>query len=738
MSDDRTGGRLGASGWRLLVVAVFVVSLMATLLGRLYTVQVVGAEGYEAAAATNRVREIVTPAVRGLVLDDQGRPLITNRSALVVSVSRTQLIDSPDGGRALVQRLATLLGLPFEQVWGRTQLCGTEGAPKAPACFNGAPYQPVPVAEDVAPRVALQIMERQEDFPGVTAELQAVRAIPKPLGVNAAHLLGYLGPVTEDELKASSEAARDGRTELQRTDLVGRAGLEAQYDEALRGTPGITRVAVDIRGRVTGEISSTPPAPGSYLVTNIDARVQRAAEKALSKAIHDARKRIDRGTGRPLKADSGAAVVLDVRTGGVVAMASYPTYDPRIWLGGITTKQLASLTDESAGTPLVPRATQGQFPPASTFKVISLPAAVQSGYDLHGTYECGSSYQVGARAFHNYESEAYGRIDLHRAIVVSCDTIFYKFAYETWLRLGGLDAKSDAKDPFVHMAKAFGLGRRTGIDLPDDGSGRIPDRAWKKAYWAQTKDYYCAKAKDGFPEVADKDPSRARYLTQLSKENCRSGYQFRAGDEANFSIGQGDVTVTPLQLALVYSAIANGGTLWTPHVGKAVMSPSGELVSAVKPTKAGTVPVRKDVMRFLQKALRGVVTSGTGAGVFAGYPVPVSGKTGTGEVYGKQATSWFASYAPSDKPQYAVVVVVSQGGTGASTSAPAVRTIYDALFGVKDGKVVPKAAAQPGAHPPRRLPVVRPDGRLQTPEGPVAANEGLPDARRSTVPRQAS
>jgi penicillin-binding protein 2 len=189
-------------------------------------------------------------------------------------------------------------------------------------------------------------------------------------------------------------------------------------------------------------------------------------------------------------------------------------------------------------------------------------------------------------------------------------------------------------------------------------------------------------------------------------------------------------------MAMVYAAIANGGTLWTPHVGKAVMSPSGELVSAVKPKKAGTVPVRKDVMTFLQKALRGVVTSGTGAGAFAGFPVPVSGKTGTGEVYGKQATSWFSSYAPSDKPQYAVVVVVSQGGTGASTAAPVVRKIYATLFGVTGDKVVARKAAQPGAHPPKGLPVVRADGRIQTPKGPVDANEGLPDARR--VPRRAA
>ncbi|GAA4358928.1 penicillin-binding protein 2 [Angustibacter luteus] len=721
----RTTGR----GTRLLVVGVFVLSLMVTLGARLFTVQVVGADGYRAAASTNREREIVTPAVRGLVLDDRGRPLISNRSALVVSVSRTTLLDSADEGRALITRLATALRLPFATVWGRTQLCGTKGAPKAPICFNGAPYQPVPVAQDVDPRIALQIMERSEDFPGVTAELQAVRTIPEPLGVNAAHLLGYLGPVTDAELKASSAAAREGRAELQRTDRVGRAGLEKEYDTALRGSPGVTDVGVDIRGRVTGELSSTEPVAGNYVVTSVDAKVQAATEKALAKGIKEARKRTDRGSGKKTKADSGAAVVMDVRTGQIVAMASWPTYDPKVWLGGITDTELAGLTDERAGTPMVSRATQGLFPPASTFKVVSLPAAVQSGYNLHGSYQCGSSYQVGERAFHNYESEAYGTIDLHKAIVVSCDTIFYKFAYETWLRLGGSDNHSDARDPFVAMAKAFGLGKDTGIDLPDDVAGRIPDRAWKQAYWEDTRKYYCGKAKSGFPEVAKDDPSRAAFLTQLAKENCADGNVFRGGDAANFAIGQGDVSVSPLQMVRVYAAIANGGTLWTPHLGKAIVSPAGKVVQRIAPKKAGTVPLRHDVLKFLQSALRGVVTSGTGRGVFAGFPVPVAGKTGTGEVYGKQATSWFSSYAPSNNPQYAVSVVVSQGGTGATTAAPIVRDIYSAIYGVQGNRIVKSKAALPGGRPPAALPTIRPDGTIQTPEGPVASTQGLPDPR---------
>ncbi len=718
------------SNARLLGVGVFVISLMITLVGRLFTVQVIGADGYRAAAATNREREIVTPAVRGLVLDDRGRPLIANRSALVVSINRTVLIDSEDGGRALVARLAKALGLPFKTVWGRTQLCGTRGAPKAPICYNGAPYQPVPVAQDVTPRVALQIMERSEDFPGVTAELQAVRTIPRPLGVQAAHVLGYLGPVTDAELKASSQAARDGRAELQRTDRVGRAGLEKQYDAALRGTPGVTRVGVDIRGRVTGELSNTEPVPGNYLVTSIDAKVQTATEKALAEGIAAARSRPDPDGNGLLKADSGAAVVMDVRTGQLVAMASWPSYDPRVWLGGITDGELARITDEQAGTPLVSRVTQGLFPPASTFKVVSLPAAVQNGYDLGGRYECGSSYDVGERAFKNYESQAYGLIDLNKAIVISCDTIFYKFAYETWLRQGGSETRSDRDDPFIKMAKDFGLGRPTGIDLPDDADGRIPGREWKQAYWKDTREYYCKKARTGFPEVAGQDPSRAAFLKQLAKENCADGYVFRGGDAANFSIGQGDVTTSPLQMTGVYAAIANGGTLWTPQVAKAVISPSGEVVKRMAPKRAGTVPLRPDVLALLRDSLRGVVTSGTAAGAFGGFPVPVSGKTGTGEVYGKQTTAWFCSFAPSDKPQYAVSVVISQGGTGGSTAAPIVRDIYSAIYGVRGSAVSGSAAALPGGRPPSGVPKIRPDGAIVTPEGPVAATQGLPDQRR--------
>ena len=292
---------------------------------------------------------------------------------------------------------------------------------------------------------------------------------------------------------------------------------------------------------------------------------------------------------------------MDVRTGGIVAMASWPSYDPNIWVGGISTKDYKSITSKKNNYPNQSRAFQGEFAPASTFKAVTLPAAVKAGYSVNGSYDCPSAYSIGGTPKRNYESQGYGVISMHRAIEVSCDTVFYKFAYETWLRMGGLKAKKNAKDPFTQMAKAFGLGRTTGLDLPGESDGRIADRAWKRAYWKATKDFYCAKAKTGYPEVASKDPRRAAYLVQLSKENCADGCAYRGGDAANFAIGQGDTTTTPLQMARVYAAVANGGTLVTPHIGRAVITPEGELVRQIEPEPAGRVPASAATLKWLRR-----------------------------------------------------------------------------------------------------------------------------------------
>ena len=649
---------------RFLAVGAVVALLFVVLFGRLGQVQLTEHGDYAAAASRLNTREVVVPAVRGRILDRSGTPLADNTSVTVVTVERRVVADSRDGATDVLTRVAATIDRPVEDLLARTHLCGAPGAPAAPACWAGSPQVPIPVASGVDPQRALSLVERPDLFPGVAVEALPVRRYPAPLGVNAAHLLGYLGRATGDEVESGRVGADD---------LVGRAGLEQQYDAALRGTPGRTTVAVDARGLVTGVVERVDPVPGRDLVTSIDASVQAATEKALAREMSAARS-------RGLPADSGAAVVLDVTTGRVVASASAPTYDPNVWTGGISATEYAALTSRSAGTPLLSRVTGSAMAPASTLKALSVPAAVAAGHSLSRTYECGSSYRIGNREFRNFESRGYGPITLHKALEISCDTVFYDVAYRSWLALGGL-AGADARDPFIRTVRDFGLGSRSGIDLPGESAGRVPDRTWKRSVWEETKDDTCARATSGYPEVARADPSRAAYLLALAKENCVSGAQFRAGDAANFSIGQGDVATTPLQMGVAYAAIAGGGVVRTPRVGVATVDPVTGTSRRVAPGATRTAALPSDVADYVRSGLRAVVVSGTAEQAFAGMPAdwPVSGKTGTAEVFDRSDTSWFLSYAPTNRPRYAVSVAVSQGGHGSETAAPVARSIHEAL-----------------------------------------------------------
>ncbi|MFW5471888.1 penicillin-binding protein 2 [Knoellia sp. CPCC 206450] len=651
---------------RFVAVAAVVGLLFVVLFGRLGQVQLTEHSDYTAAAALLNTREVVVPAVRGRILDRSGRALADNTSVTVVTLERRVVADSPDRARALLARVAEVVNRPVEELVGRTHLCGEAGAPRAPACWAGSPQVPIPVASGVDPQRALSLVEQPDRFPGIAVEAVPVRRYPAPSGVNAAHILGYLGRATEQEVAASSGT-------VTADDLVGRAGLEQQYDAVLRGTPGRTVVSVDPRGLVTGVVSRVEPVPGRDLVTSLDAGVQTATEKALAREMAAARK-------RGLPADSGGAVVLDVTTGQVVASASAPTYDPNVWTGGISAKSYAALTAAGAGTPLISRVTASAMAPASTLKALSVPAAVAAGNSLTRSYECGSSYRIGNRSFRNFESRGFGPITFHRALEVSCDTVFYDVAYRSWLALGGLNGR-DAGDPFITTVRDFGLGARTGIDLPGETAGRIPDRTWKQQVWQDTKDETCTRAKSGYPDVARTDPARAAYLTSLARENCESGAQFRAGDAANFSIGQGDVATTPLQMGVAYAAIANGGVVREPRVGVRVVDP---VSGAAEPIPAGAshrAALRADVGAYVRSGLRAVVDSGTAAQAFRGMPAdwPVAGKTGTAEVFDRSDTSWFLSYAPANRPRYAVSVAVSQGGHGSETAAPVARSVHEAL-----------------------------------------------------------
>jgi penicillin-binding protein 2 len=695
-ASSATKGRL-----RLVVVQALVLSLFLTLFGRLWYMQVLGGEQYQAQAAQQSLRELVVQPARGLIVDDMGRPLVTNRASWVVSVDRTMLHKmAPEQQDALLARLSKAVDVPVRKIRARTLVCGEAGSVSG-TCWNGSPYQPVPVAEDVKQGVAVSIMEQGEDFPAVVVDQQDVRAYPAPYGINAAGLLGYLSPITEQEL---DEAKAQHDTSVHGASVVGRAGLEKQYDKYLRGQPGYQRVAVDSMGRVLGDSGEVRGREGDTLVTSIDARVQGVVEQQLAQTIKTARHTFDKVTHKNYVADSGAVVVLDAHNGRVVAMAGSPTYNPKVWVGGITSKQLKKLYSAKARYPLLFRATQGQFAPGSTWKPVMTAGALNNGFSPSTRLDCSSGFQVGNRFFKNYESEAYGMIGFDRALQLSCDTFFYRVGYSFWQRYGTDVADVHAKDPLVATAKKFGFGKPTGIDLPGEASGRIADRAWKRAYWKANKGYYCKIAKKPGND----------FLHLFAREFCVEGYAYRAGDAVNFVIGQGDTLVTPLQSARAYAALANGGTLYEPRVAKAVVSPNGHVIRTIPPHKVGRVKVTKRSLHYIDQALLGTAKVGTTAWKFIDFPldkVKIRSKTGSAEVHGKQSTSWVASY---DK-NYVVLMMVTQGGTGSGTSGPAVRKIWEALYGVKGMSVRKSKAALPDAEPPRTLPVFAKDGEILPP-----------------------
>ena len=664
-----------------MVLRVVVLAMLLTLLGRLWQLQVLNGDDYARAASDNRVREVVEPAPRGEVVDARGVPLVRNRTALVVSVRRSTLLALPEDGRAVLERLGALLGREPDAIAAEVTPCG---GGVEPPCWSGSPYTPVPVAEldpadPAAQATVLAVEERREDFAGVTVEPRAVRDHPQ--GTLAAHLLGHVGPVASEEV--GTEAYAGVRPDA----LVGRAGVEASHEVSLRGRDGVQTLLVDRVGTVTGTSGRTAPVAGETLVLSVDARVQRLAETALQHGLERARGLRARGTGAPLVADSGAVVVLEARTGRVVAMASAPSYDPAVFTGGLSPAQYADLVDESRGAPLVPRAWQGQYAPASTFKVVSTVAAA-TDYPLDGRYDCPGVF--GPTGQRNFDSAALGRVDLRQALVKSCDTVFYRFAYEQWLRDGGNDPVESPRDPVLAAAEGFGLGERTGVDLPGERRGVVPDRAWRRAVWEDAKGERCRRAED---------PARTPAQQRLDRDYCTDGWRLRGGDATNTAIGQGDLLVTPLQLATAYAAIANGGRLMEPHVGRALVSPTGA-VREIEPVVRGTVPATPELLAFLRDALAGVTQpGGTAAGAFAGSPVAVAGKTGTGEVAGQQDTSWFASFAPAAAPELVVVAMVSQGGTGGTVAAPVVREVYDGVYG-------PGGTGSPVDAVPQR----RPDG----------------------------
>jgi penicillin-binding protein 2 len=548
--------------------------------------------------------------------------------------------------------------------------------------------------------VALQVLEEPKQFPGVTAQVQPVIEYPQPDGANPAQVLGYLQPITPQEIKSRHLPV----TGFSGVDLVGQAGLEAQYDSQLRGQAGTQVVSVNAAGDVTGTVSNNEPVNGDDLVTSLNAQIQTDAQNALNGAI--ARSRASGNA-----ANQGAAIVMTT-TGRVVAMASYPDYDPNVWTGGISQQKFNELFGTSGGQPIINWTTQGQYAPGSTFKVTSTAAAVANGYPLNGLYNCPGSVSIAGQTFGNDGEPSLGDMTFAEALIQSCDTVYYQLGYDMYLsdnqRANSVKSPNAPLQKMQKMELAWGFGQGTGVDLPAESTGTIPTRQWLYYLWkdnANTGQDWCKNGRQ-----------YGSYVQQIEWQDCQSGWVWEPGQAAIAAIGQGYVSVTPLQLANAYVALANGGTLYSPRIGEALVSPTtGQVVHRINPPVVRHLPVSGETLAYIRSALAGVVTQGTAAGAFGGFPlsqVCVAGKTGTAQLFGKNATSVFASFAPCNNPKYVVLVMVPDSGYGADVAAPAVRQIWDGIYGLEGHK-----AAVPGGQVPSSPPRITSAGTNTAPSG---------------------
>jgi len=689
---------------RLIVLYLLVGVMLVSLGGRLWYIQVMNTTAFTKLAAANQTRNVAVPAVRGQILDDVGNQLVTNQTELVVSVDMMTLSRQSDGGAAVLHRLAPMLGTSYQLLADKVRLC-TKGVP--PPCWTGSPYQPIPVDQNASPRVALQVMEEPKLYPGISAQVQPVVQYPEPSGANPAQALGYLQPITPQELAQRHLSV----TGFSGVDLVGQSGLEAQYDGELRGQPGNQVVTVNAAGDVTGTDSTTAAQSGDDLVTSINAQIQADAQNALDGAIQ-------RSRAHGNAANQGAAIVLTT-TGRVVAMASYPDYNPSVWTGGISQGEYNHLTSPHDGEPLNNWTTQGQYPPGSTFKVTSTAAAVADGYSINGLYNCPATVSIGGHTFANDGEPSLGDMTFNEALIQSCDTVYYNLAYDMYLRDN--TKANDVTSPKAPVQKMqqmeldWGFGKPTGVDLPAEQTGTIPTREWLYWLWkdnAHAGQNWCKNGKQF-----------GSYIQQIEWQDCQSGNVWEPGQAAIAAIGQGYVSVTPLQLADAYAALANGGTLYSPRIGAALVNPStGKVAQYINPPVIRHLPVSGYTLAYIRKALAGVVTQGTAAGAFGGFPlnkVCVAGKTGTAQLFGKNATSVFASFAPCNDPKYVVLVMVPDSGYGADVAAPAVRQIWDGIYGLEGHK-----AAVPDGRVPSAPPLISPTGTITAPPGYTTVKRG--------------
>jgi len=605
---------------RVAAIGMLAVVVFAVILFRLWFLQILTGTQHVAEANDNRLRTVKLVPPRGTILDRNGKILVDNRPGNAIGI---RPMDVPASElKPLIRRLAGVLGMSPAEIRRRLR----EHAAN--------PYELVVVKEDVGRRVFSYILERTSSFPGVEVRKNYLRDYPD--GELAAQLLGYTGEISGEQLKESRFRGYSAG------DVIGQSGVEYTYDRWLRGRDGALKVEVDAFGRPKAQVPGGRLAqPGSSLVLTIDERVQRAAEDAVRYGIDLAH------ANDSWRADAGAAVVMDPRNGEVLAMASYPSYDPAVFADGLTRKEWRRLRRPSANNPLMERADQGAYPVGSTFKLIDAVAGLEEGViSSYTAFPCPGYFKAYGSTWRCWVYPGvHGTIPLELALEESCDVYFYNVGLLFYGRKG-----TELED----WAKRLGLGHLTGIDIPGEVPGLVPTPEWRQKT---------------FESAIDK--------------------LWKPGNSINLAIGQGDLKATPLQMAVAYAAVANGGHIVEPHLGLKTLSPGGKLLERFP----GAAPQKLDVsLATLETVRRGIRLAasgpvGTSTSVFAGFPVPVAGKTGTAEMFGKGDYSWYVSWAPADDPKYLVAVMIEQGGHGGTAAAPAARMIYDTLFNVKGGQI---------------------------------------------------
>jgi penicillin-binding protein 2 len=646
----RRDGRIPVSPQLALRVAILgglAMAMFAIIFFRLWFLQVLSGEQYVQQANANRARDLPITAPRGEILDREGQPLVASRTTNAVQIVPSALPPAGTQRIALYRRLGRLLGMSGPHV----QALVIKGR-------TAVPYAPVTIKTDAGRGVLTVLAERQSEFPGVTQQPVSIRAYP--YGEMAAQVLGYVGQVSEGELELHAfKGVKQGT-------VVGQEGLEYYYDRYLRGEPGIERVEVNAAGYpVPSNLAPTQPKAGYSLKVTLDRGLQRESEKALLEGIENAR-----AGGKP--AVAGAFVALNPRNGEVLAMGSSPTFNPNKFAKPLTKSEYAALegkastsgSGEEAPAPLTNRAVNGTYPTGSTFKPITAMGALEAGViNPTETLGNGQCIHVSTEQFCNSGKTDYGPVDLVEALKVSSDTYFF----ET-----GEFANSHG-NVIQGEARKLGVGEQTGIDLPSEITGVIPDRSWR--------------AKENALEL------QCEHRTHRS--SCGLVAEVRpwsVGDNMQLAVGQGDLLTSPLQMAVAYStlvnAFTNGGDGWVvrPHLGKEIDGAQGRLVQTLSFPATRHVHLDDTDLNLVMQGIHEAASApgGTSADVWAGWNQtlhPVYGKTGTAEHLGKEDQSWYMCYVGDPKHPIVLAVTVEQGGFGAETAAPIARLMASQWFG---------------------------------------------------------